>query len=92
MFIKFVRDGNVSIFEGNAIHLKQPKVRIGHDVREISPSPKESEGFDDTRVITLEREGKDALKFLIRLEEVKEDKLWIFLMNNHGETIERIYR
>ena len=90
MFVKFMRDGRVSIFEGEAAHIEQPKVRIGQGVREVSPHPKEEDGFDDTRIITLERGEKESLRFIISMEEMRDAQLWVFIMNDRGETIDKI--
>ena len=101
MFIKFVtthKDGesylrasDVSTFEGVAYHTRQPIDRIGSGVREISPHPAKGDDLSDIRIMTLEREGKESLRFLIDTRQMKKEELFVWVMNDRGETVERLY-
>ena len=88
MFIKFVVDGEVSVFEGNAVHIDFLGDRECYGVREISPRPEEGDDLNDFRIIRVERCGLDGLRLLVN---TGDGRIQVYLMNDHGETIDRIY-
>jgi len=98
MFIKFVmphldedRGSDTSTFEGIGYHTKQPRDRIDPGVREISPHPAKGDDLSEIRIITLERKGEESLRFLVDLRQVQAEKLFVWVMNDRGETVEKFY-
>ena len=94
MFVRIMRKdekGKVetSIFEGNACHTACWKG--SRKLREFCKAPEKFAPLDDYRVFIIERDGLDALRLLVRLDDIQSDELHLFLMNDRGETIERIY-
>ena len=57
-------------------------------VRQISSLPVEGDNLEDFRLIRIERHAGDALRLLVNLND---KRIMVFLENDKGETIDRIY-